>query len=241
MVGPAITGDQPAPSDSARTTGPWASYYKSRVLPDFLSVVDDPTTASFNGRTLVGSYELDDEGVTAMPVTVVDKGMLTSYLVGRRPIRDFPRSNGHGRAAPGGAPVASFANLFVRANPGYSFEELKRKLVEICRQQGKPYGILVYSAASGNNVVPELMYRVWADDGRMELVRGGTFAELDMRTLRNEVVAAGDDLQADNSNEAIPKAVINPSVLFEELEVQRNTRLQETLPSYPPPAVKTTP
>lgn len=238
MVGPAVTGDQPAPSDSARTTGPWASYYKSRVLPDFLSVVDDPTIASFNGRTLVGSYELDDEGVTAMPVTVIDKGMLTSYLVGRRPIRDFPRSNGHGRAAPGGAPVASFANLFVRANPGYSFEELKQKLVEMCKQQGKPYGILVYSAASGNNVVPELMYRVWADDGRMELVRGGTFAELDMRTLRNEIVAAGDDLQADNSNEAIPKAVINPSVLFEELEVQRNTRLQETLPSYPPPALR---
>ncbi|HXE90159.1 MAG TPA: metallopeptidase TldD-related protein [Terriglobales bacterium] len=239
LVGPAITGDQPAPGDSARTTGPWATYYKSRVLPDFLSVVDDPTATSFNGRTLVGNYELDDEGVTAVPVTVVEKGMLVNYLVGRRPIRDFPHSNGHGRAAPGGAPVASFANLFVRANPGYSLEELKRKLIELCRQQDKPYGYFVYSAASGNNVVPELMYRVWAADGRMELVRGGTFAELDMRTLRNSIIAAGDDLQADNSNEAIPKAVINPSVLFEELEVRRNTRLQETLPAYPPPGMRT--
>ena len=238
MVGPAITGDQPPPSDSARTTGPWASYYKSRVLPDFLSVVDDPTAPSFNGRTLVGNYALDDEGVTAAPVTVVEKGILTNYLIGRQPIRDSPHSNGHGRAAPGGAPIASFANLFVRANPGYSFEELKQKLIEMCKQQGKPYGLLVYSAASGNNVAPELMYRVWAEDGRLELVRGGTFAELDVRTLRNEMVAAGNDLQADNSNEAIPKAVINPSVLFEELEVQRNTRLQETLPAYSAPAMR---
>ena len=83
---------------NARTIGDWANNYKSRVLPDFLSVVDDPTIASFEGHNLLGDYEVDDEGVKASRVSVIEKGQLVSYLLGREPIRDFPSSNGHGRA-----------------------------------------------------------------------------------------------------------------------------------------------
>src|ERR1700732_332030 len=84
--------------NSGRTREPqaFASSYKTRVLPDFLSVVSDPTLSAYCGEPLLGHYENDDEGVPAQRVSVIDKGNLVNYLIGREPIRDFPASNGHG-------------------------------------------------------------------------------------------------------------------------------------------------
>ncbi len=50
MVGRNVLGIRPRPGDSARTTGDYASNYKSRILPAFLSVSDDPTQQSFGGK-----------------------------------------------------------------------------------------------------------------------------------------------------------------------------------------------
>ena len=105
LVGPNVLGRRPTLGQNARTIGDWANNYKSRVLPDFLSVVDDPTVASFEGHPLLGSYEVDDEGIKASRVSVIEKGQLMNYLLGREPIRDFPNSNGHGRAAVTGPPT----------------------------------------------------------------------------------------------------------------------------------------
>lgn len=242
IVGEAITGDQPPPGNSARTTGPYAAQYKTRVLPDFLTIVDDPTATYAVDRTLVASYDVDDEGVKARPVTVVDKGVLVNYLLGRRPIRDFPHSNGHGRSGSSDSPSPSFSNLFVKADPAFTPQQLKEKLIELCRNQGLEYGYFIESTTSNNS--PLLVYKVWVKDGRQELVRDATFNQLDARALRSDIVAAGNDTLADNSNENVPKAVINPSILFSELEIRRNQQSQDKLPDYPPPALtegKTTP
>ncbi|MGH9603455.1 MAG: metallopeptidase TldD-related protein [Terriglobales bacterium] len=238
IVGPAVTGDQPPPGNSARTTGSYASQFKTRVLPDFLTIVDDPTASFAVDRTLVASYQVDDEGVKAQPVTVVDKGLLVNYLLGRRPIRDFPHSNGHGRASAGDSPAPQFSNLFVKAEPAFTFDQLKQKLIELCRNQGLDYGYFVESTTSSNS--PLVMYKVWVKDGRQELVRDASFHQLDARALRGDIVAAGNDTLADNSNEAVPKAVINPSILFGEMEIRRTTQSQEKLPEYPPPALTET-
>ena len=110
-----FSGKRPRPGESARTTGDYASNYKSRVLPVFLSVEDDPTLKTFAGKTLIGSYDADDEGVRAAKVPVVEDGLLVNYLLGREPIRDFPESNGHGRAAPGQSASPNIGNLIVES------------------------------------------------------------------------------------------------------------------------------
>lgn len=114
LIVPNILGRRPAPGRPARTVGAFASSWKARVLPDFISVVDDPTVDTFDGHGLGGSYKVDDEGVAAAPVTVVDKGILVNYLIGRVPIRDFPASNGHGRASGSGGTGPAPGNLFFR-------------------------------------------------------------------------------------------------------------------------------
>ncbi len=234
MVGNNVLGVRPKPGDSARTTGEFSSNYKGRVLPNFLSVTDDPTMKSLHGKSLIGSYEIDDEGVRAQSVPVIKDGVLVDYLLGRMPIRDFPNSNGHGRAAPGQPPIPSIGNLIVQPKNPLSAEELKKKLIEMCKQENKPYGYYV-ETLSGYD--PRLLYRVYVNDGHEELVRGAVFNELDTRTLRNDLVAAGDDPLVSNREGLIPSTVIAPSILFDELEVKRTDKKNAKLPEYPPPTL----
>ena len=197
LVGNNVDGAKPEPGASARTTGDFASSYKSRVLPDFITIVDDPTQKSFQGHSLVGSYAFDDEGVKSAPVTVVEKGTLTNYLLGRAPIRDFPSSNGHGRAAPGGPALPNIGNLFLQSTKTMPLADLKKKLIAMCQDEGKPYGYFVETL--GEELSPRLLYRLWVKDGKEELVRGAVFNELDTRELRNNLILTGDSAAGSQS------------------------------------------
>jgi TldD protein len=234
MIGNNVLGVRPKPGDSARTTGKFSSNYKGRVLPTFLSVVDDPTMKSFQGHSLIGSYEVDEEGVRAQTVPLITDGMLADYLLGRMPIRDFPDSNGHGRAAPGQAPSPSIGILMVKPKDALSTADIKKKLLELCKEENKEYGYYVETLSGFD---PRLLYRVYVNDGHEELVRGAVFNELDTRTLRNDLVAAGNDPLVSNREGQVPSTVIAPSILFDELEVKRTDKKNAKMPEYPPPAL----
>ena len=199
---------------------------------------DDPTKKIFGGKTLIGSYDMDDEGVRSTKVPLIQDGQLTNYLLGRIPIRDFPESNGHGRAAPGQSTSPNLGNLLVEPKQALSPEELKQKLIEICRQEGKAFGYYA-ETLGGTAYEPRLLYRVYEKDGHEELVRGAVFDELDTRALRNNLIAAGNDSIADNRDGVIPTSVITPSILFDDLEVKRTDTNNAKLPEYPPPALIT--
>ena len=240
LVGDNILGVRPNPGESARTTGEFSSNYKGRVLPTFVSIVDDPTMKSSQGETLIGSYDVDDEGVRATAVPVVQDGMLVNYLMGRLPIRDFPDSNGHGRAGPGQNASPGIGNLIVQSKQPLSPEDMKKKLIDICKQDGNAFGY--YVETLGNpGYFPRILYRVYASDGHEEVVRGASFDELDVRTLRNNLVAVGNDPLVSNRQGGVPSTVISPSLLFDELEVKHTDQTNAKLPEYPPPALASTP
>ncbi|MEZ5356238.1 MAG: metallopeptidase TldD-related protein [Bryobacteraceae bacterium] len=188
----------------------------SRVLPEWMDAVDDPTRAEWKGEPLHGGYEVDMEGVKPAPLTVVENGKVKNFLLTRLPVRGFEASNGRARL-PGsfGAKAAVFSNLFVNAKETVSAADLKKKLIDMIQQRGKPYGLLVrkldfptttpvgeirrMATASGQrggsvrpSVAPALTYRVYPD-GREELVRGLSFRGLNVRSLRD--IAAASDSQ----------------------------------------------
>ena len=235
LVVPNILGVRPEVGSPARVRGEFASYYKNRVLPDFVSAVDDPSPKKLDGQTLLGSYDVDDEGVKANPVTVIDKGVLANFLTSREPIKDFLHSNGHGRTALASSPRPQISNLIFTASNGVPFEELKNKLIQMCKDQGRPYGY--YVETTGVRLAPRLLWRVYAGDGHMELVRGAVFNQLDTRTLRTDIIAAGNDRYIYNRSDPIPSAIVAPSLLFDELEIQRANRTREKLPSYAAPSL----
>ncbi len=185
----------------------------SRVLPAFMSLRDDSTRQEWNGTTLAGFYPADLEGVVPAPVTLIEKGVLKSYLTTRQPVKGVSGSNGHARLPGGfGARTARNGNLFLEAEETVPDAQLKQRLVEMIQQQSKPYGLLIrrmdypslMSASSlreramkqmrtggGSRLysAPLLAYRLYAD-GREELVRGLRFRNLGTRSFR-DILAAG--------------------------------------------------
>jgi len=238
LIGQNVVGRKPALGRPNRTTGAFATSYKARVLPNFLSVVDDPTLKDFQGKSLIGSYMFDSEGVKAQSVNTIENGTLTNYLIGRQPLRDFPASNGHGRAGAGMAASPNVGVLLLKSNEAQSREDLKKKVISMVKEQGKPYGYRVETLGQPGNT-PRLLYRVYANDGHEELVRGAVFSELDTRALRTAVIAAGNDPLVSNRPGGVPTTVISPSLLFDELEVKRADTSKDKLPEYPaPPLLK---
>jgi predicted Zn-dependent protease len=236
LIGQNVLGQKPQLGKPNRTTGAFATSYKTRVLPNFLSVVDDPTLKVFQGKSLVGSYAVDSEGVKAKAVTAIENGMMANYLIGRQPIRDFSTSNGHGRAAPGSFPGPSLGVLLVKSSEAQSPEELKKKVIQMVTDQGLAYGYRVETLGPGN--APRLLYRVYAKDGHEELVRGAVFSELDLRAVRSDLIAVGNDPLVSNRAASAPTTIISPSLLFGELEVKRADTSKDKLPDYPPPPLK---
>ena len=223
----------------------------SRIIPEFLSVVDDPTLKRFNGETLHGSYDYDDEGVPAQKVTLIDHGVLKNFLMSRWPVKGFPRSNGHGRAGVLSHPSGRMANLMVIAHESITRGELKMRLMAMARTQGKPYGFLLAGSSGGGNpnnrrsaqtleVRPRLVFRIDAKTGEETAVRGVKMVGTPLVVL-NRIVAAGDDPKVANAfncgaeSGQVSVDQIAPSLLVSNIELQRVPEERARPPILPSP------
>ena len=232
LVSNAVMATRPPMGTEARTNGPFANSFHTRVMPEFFDVVDDPGLKSFNGQGLVGAYNVDDEGVPAQAVSLVSDGRLENYLIGRDPVRDFPLSNGHGRAGVAGPPHPVIGVMKVTASHGLSDDELNRKLLAMAKEQGLKS--VYYVATLGSEAIPRILYRINLD-GTRTLVRGAMIDDLDQRALRSGVEAAGRELWVANYSGDVPQTVLAPALLFDDVTIRRANDKNEKLPFYPPP------
>jgi hypothetical protein len=232
LLGPGVLATRPRLGTEARTNGPFASSFHARVLPDFLDAVDDPTLKTFNGKSLIGAYDIDDEGVPAQSVELIAGGRLENYLIGRQPVRDFPRSNGHGRAAASGPARPALGVLKITAKEGLSDDDLNKKLLAMAKD--RDLKSVYFAATLGGPLAPRLLYRI-SPDGTRQLVRGARLADLDDRTLRSSIEAAGKDLWIGNYAGQIPETVLAPALLLDDITIRRANEKNDRLPFYPPP------
>jgi len=232
LVAAGVTATRPRLGTEARTNGPFASSYHARVLPEFMDVVDDPGLKTFDGKDLVGAYDVDDEGVPGQAVKLITGGKLENYLLGREPVRDFTESNGHGRAAVAGPARPAIGVLKITAASGVSDEELNRKLLDMAKDRGLKSAY--YVETLGGALTPRLLYRIDVD-GKRQLVRGAVLDDLDQRALRSSVEAAGKELWVANYMSEVPETVLAPALLMSDVTVKRANEKNEKLPFYPPP------
>jgi TldD protein len=233
LVASGVTATRPRLGTEARTNGPFASSYHARVLPEFMDVVDDPGLKTFEGKDLVGAYEVDDEGVPGQAVKLITGGKLENYLLGREPVRDFTESNGHGRAAVAGPARPAIGVLKITAASGVSDEELNRKLLDMAKDRGLKSAY--YVDTLGGAMLPRLLYRIDVEGGKRQLVRGAVLDDLDQRALRSSVEAAGKELWVANYMSEVPETVLAPALLLSDVTVKRANEKNEKLPFYPPP------
>ncbi len=220
------------------------------VLPDFLTVIDDPTMREFNGIALTGHYLFDDEGVRAQSVILIENGILKNFLMSRTPIKGFLRSNGHGRNDTVQKPMGRMGNFIIKSTNRRSQDELIKMLLDECKKQGKPYGFIIERASAGETNtsrygfqafkgVPLLVYKIFTSDGRKELVRGVEIVGTPL-TVLSKIIATGDDEEVFNGycgaeSGFIPVSVISPSILVREIELQKSSQQKSRLPILPPP------
>jgi predicted Zn-dependent protease len=232
LLARSVGATRPRLGTEARTNGPFASSYHAKVLPEFFDVVDDPSLKTWNNRNLVGAYTIDDQGVPAQAVKLITAGKLENYLVGREPVRDFPNSNGHGRAALTGPAHPVIGVLKITAANGESDEELNQKLLALAKD--RDLKSVYYVQTMGGPKTPRVLYRLGLD-GKRELVRGAELDDLDQRALRSGIEAAGKDLWVGNFLGEVPETVLAPALLLSDGTVKRANEKNEKLPFYPAP------
>jgi predicted Zn-dependent protease len=225
------------------------------VLPKFLSVADDPTIRQLDGVELSGAYEYDNEGVPAQRVEVIQNGVLRNFLMSRMPIKGFDKSNGHGRNQPGLMPTGRQGNLIVSSSQSVPEAQMREKLIEEVKKEGKPYGLYFDDIQGGFTltrrslpqafqVLPVIVYKVYADGRPDELVRGVDIVGTPLAAL-TRIIATGDKQHVFNGvcgaeSGSVPVSAIAPAMLFSEMEVQKRAHERERPPILPAPGLENT-
>lgn len=249
VIGHRVEGHRQEDEQEGQT---FTSMVGQRVTDPTLSIVDDPTRATYAGFDLNGHYAYDQEGVPAQPARIVEDGVFRGFLLARDPIPGFEHSNGHGRAMVGLAPVARMANTIVSTSKPRSEAELRRLMAAELRKRKLPYGLLVDDLNGGftmtGRVTPNAFniravraWRVYADGRPDELVRGVDLVGTPLEALRS-IIAAGDDPGVFNGycgaeSGSVPNAAVSPSLLLRSLEVQKKETDLDRPPLLPKPGV----
>jgi TldD protein len=229
----------------------FASKVGEQILPDFLTIVDDSTMKKLGPTDLLGFYQFDDEGVKSHRVILVDKGVLRNFEMSRSPLEGFPHSNGHGRRQLGASPVSRQGNLIVESSKTTTNAQLRAKLIELIKQQNKPYGLLIDDIAGGFTftgrgqpqafqVLPLVVYKVFPDGRPDQLVRGVDIVGTPLAAL-TKIVATGDTAEVFNGycgaeSGSVPVSAASPAILTSELEVQKKESSKDSPPILPAPA-----
>ena len=222
----------------------------AKILPDFITVRDDPTTRRFGDISLNGYYTVDEQGVPAQNVVLVRDGVLETFLTSRAPLESVQRSNGHGRAEGTRSPVARMGNLIVEGKRAVSPERLKALLLEEVKRQDKPYGLIIRDITGGSTNTssygyqafkgtPRMVYRVDAETGQETLVRGVEMVGTPL-TAVSKILATANNVGVFNGycgaeSGYVPVSTVAPPTLFREIELQRSQRAKEKRPILPPP------
>jgi TldD protein len=285
VLGPALNGARPpisfSPVMEQLLTGlggksDWVTRVGARVLPTSVTLIDDPALKDFQSTPLLGGYEVDQEGIRAEKVTLVQNGNLKGELMSRRPGPDFGESNGHGRAAFLGDATPTMSNLIFSANDAISPADMKKKFLDECRAEKLSFCLVVRQmdnpsvsllhqedfqellasfggGAGTGDRLPLIIYKVYPEDGREELIRGSRIVGLNTRALRT-ISAIGNDSFVYNymqsqiagfagtafgafgsAQNGLPASIVAPSLLFDELEVRGARGEPKRLPLLDPP------
>jgi predicted Zn-dependent protease len=225
------------------------------VLPDFLSVADDPTMRELNGVPLAGWYQFDNEGEPAQRADVIQNGILKDFLLSRTPFKGFGQTNGHGRSQPGLMATGRQGNLIVTSTKTLPESEVRAKFIEEIKKQNKPYGLYFediqggFTLTSRNlpqafQVLPVMVWRVYADGRPDELVRGVDIVGTPLAALTH-ITLTGDKTDVFNGvcgaeSGWVPVAAAAPEMLFSEMEVQKRSQSHNRPPILAPPAFAAT-
>jgi predicted Zn-dependent protease len=226
---------------SSLFTGPTASLLSkvgSRVLPDFLSVADNPQLTQSDGEMLFGNYKFDEEGVPAQETVVVKEGILKTLLTSRSPVRGILQSTGNMRV---GGVMPS--NLFVNASKTSSAEDLRKQLIDLVTTRGLEFGMIVRRLSGTTAIEAARIY----PDGHEEPVRDARITDVNAASFKDILAVSKERMVYTTHAQATSLAgfspfadadlvtYIVPGMLFEDMSMDHVSNDTPKPPAIPSP------
>jgi len=220
------------------------------VLPEFLSVVDNPLVTSSDGQPLFGGYKFDEEGVPAQETLLVDAGIEKTLLNSRQPARNMPHSTGNMRL---GGVLPS--NVIVNSTKSYSNAELRAQMMDVVKTRGLEFGLIVRRLSGSSAIEAVRLY----PDGHEEAVRDARIVSVPFKSLRtimavskartvySEYTKEPEENPAQGflvllglsglagSTRADMVSYVVPDLLFSNLEVDHSAEVSSEKPPVPRP------
>lgn len=188
------------------------------ILHEAISVAVKPKLKTYNGVDLLGSFDVDSEGIVPLEVNVVERGVLKA-LLNNRTITN-PKQTANGFANGPGVVQVSVAMKD-------SEKSLKKKLIEKAKKQGLEFAILVRSSGSG--IRQPGIYKVSVSDGKEELVKGASLGKMDGKVLK-KLSGASEKYMAYNlggfgngprEGTGMTSYIVPESILIDEMDISR--------------------
>jgi predicted Zn-dependent protease len=210
----------------------------SRVLPDFLSVADNPQLTQSDGETLFGNYKFDEEGVPAQETVLVKDGILKTLLTSRSPVRGILQSTGNMRVV-GVIP----SNLFVNASKTSSAEDLRKRLIDLVTTRGLEFGMIVRRLSGTTAIEAARIY----PDGHEEPVRDARITDVNAASFKDILAVSKERTVYTTHAQATSLAgfspfadadlvtYIVPGMLFEDMSMDHVSNDTPKPPAIPSP------
>ncbi len=170
---------------------PLADKIDEEIMSTQFSIYADATIDKFENHKLIGHYKVDAEGVVPVKTTLVENGILKTFLNNRIPTQTVDKSNGHHRHS------FSYGSISMKTGPGVIFvnnnkvsskDKLMKLMRKTAKKSGSDYFLLVekikekqsggnfsFFLSGGGSDKKEYqafyVYKVSVKDGKKELIR----------------------------------------------------------------------
>ncbi|HEX2679422.1 MAG TPA: metallopeptidase TldD-related protein [Polyangiales bacterium] len=217
-----------------------------RILPKGMKIVDDPTLDKLDKQELFGRYEVDDDGVVAQRVELVNDGVLQGLLMSRRVRKQIAHSNGHARLG-GVAP----SNFLVSSNAGHDDKTLRKELLSEARKRGLSHAYIVRQFVSDRLGLEAIarsgrmgreralpVFEIWEIklSGEMRRVRNAIVAGVGLSRLRSALAVGREaNVIALGSSSGQGASIASPAWLLGDVEIRRLEPGGEKPPELPNP------
>lgn len=207
-----------------------------KIIDYRLTIKNYTSKKEHNGEKLVGSYDIDADGVTpAEETTLVEKGILKNMLFGtsETPINKTPTgSNRISLTSKGIEKVVSPGVLQISVDKGIKEASMKKELIKLAKEEGLNYAYIVHSMA---NNCPEF-YRIDVKSGEQTRVGSTKISAIDMPMLRRIAAISADEIVSNNLINGVLTTVISPkSIILNDIEIDMNKSNKSPLPLLPSP------
>lgn len=156
-------------------TGSMDARIGKSIVDNTITVKALPKKNKLGTVDLLGSYDVDDEGVVPPDeLLLIEKGILKNLLNDRSLTREGQTPNGHATGP---------AVIDVSSSKAVNIASLKASLIELARNEGLEFALIIKE----NGGVTERMAEIWKVDletGRETLMRSAQLGNLNLKDLR---------------------------------------------------------